>query len=325
MLGCGNAGENRVLAIQATGSVTGLVYLDRNGNRRPDGADTVLGGVGIRLVADGTRDTAARAMSDPQGGFTMPGVLIGHYAVVVDTATIGDSVDVVRIDTSAVTLTHADSADTLSIAISFPIVTIAEARLLPVGTRAFIQGVALTNGQCIVTCTFTFGDSTVHVADATGAIRATRVKVTLGNPVGTGDSVRFLGTRATAVTGQAIWDNVTPYVFQSFLPQPVATLTTNALAKTANGGLLDAAFVRIPGDTIVDTLTIQAGADSGSFRVRAVDGSDTLVILLDPTFAFPVGFGTSVPGGVKQFAGVLVPDSAGSWRLKPRGSNDITP
>lgn len=322
--GCANAGESRVLAIQATGTVTGLVYLDRNGDHRPNPADTVLAGVGIRLVARGTRDTVARATSNAQGDFSMAGVPVGHYLVAVDTATVGDSVEVVRIDTSAVALTPADSADTVQIAIGFPIVTIAQAQLLPPGARAFIEGVSLNGFLCAFSgCFSTFGDSTVHVTDSSGSIRATRVKVVLGNSVGTGDSVRFLGTRS-ARAGQPTWDNVTPVILAigPFAAATTPTVTTNAAAKTANGGLLDAALVRILGDTVIDTLTLVAGADT-IFQLTTFDGTDTLFVALDnPAFS---GFGAVLPDSVRRFTGLLVPSGTGGWRLKPRSGSDIVP
>ena len=321
---CGNAGENRVLAIQSTGRVAGLVYLDRDGDGTPNFADTVLAGIGIRLVAAGTIDTVARATTDAQGGFLMTGIVVGHYVLVVDTATVGDSVQVLRIDTSAVSLTRADSTETIDVAIGFPQVTIAQARLLPLGTKAFISGVALTRELCAITaCSFTFGDSTLHIADSTGAIRATRVKNIFPPGITLGDSVRLLATRATDPAGPATWDNGRPIVFNAG-PPAAPTVVTNALARTANGGLLDAALVRVLNDTIVDTARVVIGSDS-LFQLTTFDGTDTLRVLLDSTHAIPSGFGAFTPGLVKRFDGVLIPVSAGVWMLKPRQSNDILP
>lgn len=323
---CGNAGDNRVLAIESTGTLQGLVYLDRNGNRVPDAADTVLPAIGVRLVAKGTIDTVARATTNTTGDFTMTGVPVGHYVVVVDTGSVGDSVDVVRIDTSAVVFTPGDSL-TVRIAISYPIVSVAAARALPLGTRAFIQGVSLNSFICGgPTCNSTFGDSLVHVIDSSGAIRVSRVKVSFGNSISAGDSVRMLGTRAIR-DGQPVWDNATPILIQtglSFPPFPVDTnVTTNAQARTAAGGAKDAAMARIAGDTIVDTVRVVAGPDGGSLRLTTYDGTDTLVVLLDSTNAFPSGFAGIVPGAVKRFTGLLVPAGPGLWVLKPRGSFDI--
>lgn len=312
LVACGNAGEDRVLSIQATGTVTGLVYLDRNGNRIADGlnVDTALAGVGVRLVVAGTRDTAARATSDLLGIYHMTGVPVGHYVLVVDTATVGDSVDVVRIDTNVVTLTAADSADTVRVAVSFPTVTVAQARALPLGKKAFVVGLALNsvNG---------FGDSTVHIADASGTIRGTRIPP---GPVFPGDSMRFLGTRRVR-DGQPTLDSVaTFYLGAGTLP--AGQTVTNATARTANGGALDAALVRITGDTIVDTASVVVGADSGDFQLHVFDGTDTVTVLLDHNAGFSgVSLAAYVPGAVFTIRGLLLPvppGNTGAWRLKPR-------
>jgi hypothetical protein len=175
-------------------------------------------------------------------------------------------------------------------------------------------------------CSFTFGDSTLHLADSTGAIRATRVKNIFPSNISLGDSVRLLATRVTDSTGQATWDGGKPIVFTVGLPVPPSPqVVTNALARSANGGLLDAALVRIDGDTILDTTRVVAGTDS-TFRLTTFDGSDTLVVILDPTNAIGgAGWTAFAPGQVKRFDGVLIAVSAGVWVLKPRQSNDITP
>lgn len=315
---CGNAGEDRVLSIQATGSVTGLVYLDRNGNRVPDGlnVDTALAGVGVRLVIAGTRDTAARATSDAQGLYHMTAVPVGHYLLVVDTATVGDSVDVVRIDTNVVTLTAADSADTVRVAIAFPTVTVAQARALPLGKKAFIVGVALNsvNG---------FGDSTVHIADASGTIRGTRIPP---GPVFPGDSMRFLGTRRIR-DGQPTLDSVaTFYLGPGNLP--AGQTVTNTLARTANGGALDAGLVRVTADTILDTATVVVGPDSGDFQLHVFDGTDTLIVLFDHSQFSVASLAPYIPGAAFTIRGLLLPvppGNTGFWRLKPRYKGVIGP
>lgn len=308
---CGNAGEDRVLSIQATGTVTGLVYLDRDGNRVAGvGVDTGMVGIGIRLVAAGTHDTLARGTTDAQGQFTLAGVPVGHYILVVDTATVGDSVDVVRIDTNVVTLTAADSADTVRVAISFPTVTVAQARALPLGKKAFVVGVALNsvNG---------FGDSTVHIADASGTIRGTRIPP---GPVFPGDSMRFLGTRRIR-DGQPTLDSVATF-FLGPGTLPNGQTVTNATARTANGGALDAALLRITGDTILDTASVVVGADSGDFQLHVFDGTDTLIVLLDHNAGFSgASLASYIPGAVFTIRGLLLPvppGNTGAWRLKPR-------
>jgi len=90
-IGCQNAGDGNILSISATGVVNGLVYLDRDGNRAPDPADTTLANLPVRLVAKGTRDTVAKGASGATGTFRFAGLPIGVYAVIIDTTLLCDS------------------------------------------------------------------------------------------------------------------------------------------------------------------------------------------------------------------------------------------
>ena len=98
VIGCENSGSNRVLGIEATGDVVGFVYFDNNANREFDAGDGAVGGVEIVLLASGTGDTIASASSDDLGVFSLAGVPVGVYRVVVDKTTVGDSAIVARID-----------------------------------------------------------------------------------------------------------------------------------------------------------------------------------------------------------------------------------
>jgi len=85
------------------------------------------------------------------------------------------------------------------IAVSYPQVTVTQARALPVGKKVLVVGVTLNN-------VLAFGDSTVHLADTSAAILVTGVRAL----VFPGDSVRMLGTRRTR-SGESTLDN--PRVF----------------------------------------------------------------------------------------------------------------
>lgn len=303
--GCLDTGEERVLSIEAAGDVTGVAFLDRNGTGVLEEDDPGLELIRVRLLALGSLDTLARATSGPDGVFEMRRVPVGGYRVIVDPASVPDSVPVVLIDPETVTVARDDTVD-VEIGLSFPSVSIADARQLPLETTVFVEGVALTGRT-------TFGDSTLHVADATGAIRATRVRQPDVLP---GDSVRLLGTLARSAQ-QPILDGVVPAVL-SIAEPPIPTPASTAVADAAGDGQLDAALIRITNATITDTATV-----SGGFRVTVDDGSGSLEVLLDAD----VPFGSRdqlVPGAVIDAVGVLVPTEAGSWELKPRADADLT-
>ena len=50
--------------MSATGTVSGSVFFDRNGNKVNDAGDTVLGGVRVRLLPRGSHDTLGKATTD---------------------------------------------------------------------------------------------------------------------------------------------------------------------------------------------------------------------------------------------------------------------
>ena len=302
-----DAGEDRVLAVRATAVVLGIVFLDGNGNRVFDGSDAPFAAVGVRLVARGTRDTVAKASSGPSGAYVMFGVPVGEYLVVVDTTTLGDTLGVVRLD-PALPLRPNDTAK-VTIGVSYPSATVAQVRALAPGRRVFVDGVAL-NGAAL------FGDTTVHFVDATGAIRATRVRPT-SFALGPSDSLRLLGRRSTRA-GQPTLDDVTAFLLGAGLSPAAAQVTTNE-AASARGGALDAQLVRIVGAAIIDTVT----TPRRDFRLTVNDGSGPLVVIFDADARLPTnGF---TPGVVMEAFGVLVPTGAGGFQLKPRFVSDLVP
>ncbi|UCF20473.1 MAG: hypothetical protein JSU87_03425 [Gemmatimonadota bacterium] len=302
--GCLGTGEDRVLGVEASGTVAGFVYFDANGSRVPDANDPPLADVGLRLVASGTRDTIARASSAGDGLFRLPRVPVGSYEIVVDPGTVDDSLQVVGVDNPNFTLTPDDSVS-VQVAVSFPKVTVAEARALAPGERVFVEGVALNAWE-------TFGDLTVHLADLSGAIRGTRVRPAVIIP---GDGVRFQGLIGIA-DGQPTLEDVTPFVVGVVGLPPAQRLTT-AAAATAADGILDAALVNVASATIVSTASV-----AGDLLLTVNDGSGALIVLLDKDVLF-TDLSPFVPGAVIDARGLLVPDGSGRWRLKPRGDDDL--
>jgi len=304
---CQNAGESRVLGITATGTVSGLAYLDRNGNRVFDPGDTTLANLGVRLVAQGTRDTTARASSGAAGTFHFSGVPVGSYVLAVDTtSTLGDTIRVTRVDTSAVTLRPGDTL-LVRIAVGYPQVSVAQARALAPGRKAFVVGVAL-NTRGI------FGDTTVNLADSTGAMRMTAVRTVT---VATGDSVRAFGTRASR-DGQPTLNQVTVFTLAFDADTPIETITTGT-AATADGGRLDAALVRLLNARVQDTATVQ-----GNRSLTVNDATGALEVRLDSIAGFraPALAGDTV-GARLDVVGLLVPVGAANWRVKPRSPSDV--
>lgn len=194
------------------------------------------------------------------------------------------------------------SSDDVTVAI--PAVDIAGARDLPVGTVVSLTGVAL-NGPA------GFSDRSLHIADASGAIRT----LPQGTPfVFPGDSVRVSGVIAIG-GGQVVVAGVTATVLAKASLRPPTEVNTSVAAE-ANGGALDAALV------FVRSATVEAVGTAGSSTVVAVD-DDTgrLEVLIDGSTGIAANL--LKVGDTATITGVLVPVGDGTWRLKPRSPGDV--
>lgn len=309
--GCENRGADRSLGIDATGEVRGSVYFDANGSRTADAADAPFAGALVRLLAPVSRDTLLRTVSDADGAFSFSAVPVGSYAIVIDSASAGDSALVVIGASGFLSVIPGETAE-FEAAISYPFASIAEARAAVPGTRLFITGVALHSRG-------SFSDTTLHVVDTSGAMRATRVRPS-AVLVSAGDSVRLRG-RVAERLGQRVMDDVSVFVVgPTFIPT-AATITT-ASASSAEGGTRDAELVRILDAEILDTAIVV-----GNLEVTVDDGSGPLVMVLDRTadlaFRAPFPPGEYDAGNRFDLTGVLVPNGDGTWRLKPRSVLDL--
>lgn len=308
---CGNAGSDRTVGITATGVVTGGVFFDANGSGVRDAGDAPVAGVRVAVVTPIARDTVRVAVSNAAGTFRITGIPVGSYAVVLDPATVGDTVVIEGVSGSSVTLAPDDSV-TLEALVRYPLRSVSAVRSGTLGARIFVEGVALH-------ALATFSDTLLHVADTSGSLRAARVRP---SPVVAGDSVRLRG-RIAERDGQRVLDDVTVFVVgAAFIP--TAPIVTTASAATASSGSLDASLVRVLDAAIVDTATV-----AGSLRVRVNDGSGVVTMLLDRvadlTFRPPFAAGAWDTGRRFDIVGVLVPSGAGTWALRPRSGFDLTP
>ncbi len=306
---CANAGEDRLVGVSGTAVVLGFVFQDLNGSRTLDQGDDSLANVRIRLVALG--DSVAGAASQLSGRYSMSGVPVGTYDVVVDLTPFTDTVVIARLDSAQVTLRPGDSVR-VDVLLGYPHVTIAQARALPVGRKVFMVGVALNNAG-------TFRDTTVHFQDGSGALRLARV-VTPG--IGANDSLRIRGTTFRRANQPTLELSSAVMQFGSGLPRTAPTLTT-AQAASAAGATRDAQEIRIDSALVSDTLAV-----SGDWRLFVDDGSGPLEVLLDaasvPQFSPAAARGVYTPGKSYRIVGLLVPTATpGVWRLKPRSATDL--
>ena len=309
MAACDNAGIDLGTAVTGKASMAVQVYLDRDGSRSFNSADTLYPGARIALRPSSGGKIVADAVSSRDGIATFDDVEYGEYLVTVEAAGLGDSLVVGSISLSQVRIRNDAPPVAVTVRLSYPEISVRQARQSPSGRRVMITGLVLAGVQ-------SFSDTTSHLRDTSQAVRLTRASVRGGSGGSTpGDSVTVLGT-VSSRAGQPTLDRAIITVF-SQRPAPIPIQLTTAVAATAQGGTLDADLVRVTNATITD-----AGPEGVDFRVVVTDGSGPLTIILDGNTpvnpaAFPVG-------RVMSARGVLVPDGAGKWRLKPRDGNDIT-
>ncbi|MDH5761248.1 MAG: carboxypeptidase-like regulatory domain-containing protein [Gemmatimonadota bacterium] len=308
---CADAGSVTLLDIDATGAVYGLAFLDLNGTGALDGGDEPLPSVGVALTSPVGGAVLHEAVTDADGVFVLDDVPAGTYRLGVLPATLGDTLEALP-SAGAGTLT-VQRGDTLQInpGVTFPVLTIEEARSHPVGRRIFTSGIALN-------ARLNYGDGLVHLKGDSLYLRGVDVP---RSAITFGDSIRFLG-RTAVDNGQPVLTSVTPFELVSQAALPAAVDVTTAQAASARGGPLDAALVRIQHAAIVDTATV-----NGDYVVTVDDGSGPVELYLRSFLQ--IGTDLLRPGigvGIQRSFGLLVPVDDGSgtrWRLLPRGAGDM--
>jgi hypothetical protein len=292
LAGCESPGK--IIGIDDAGVVTGLAYVDRDGDGTLSQNDAVAPGVNAALLLEATGDTVARATTRADGTFSMTAVPVGRYLLVANRGTLGDTLAVLQVEEPQITLAVGDTA-VRRIRIGFTSTPIAQARALNDGQQVVLHGMAL-NGWA------TFGDSTVHLKDASGTLRAVRVPGPPG--IAAGDSVRMVGLMSTQ-TGQRVLAAASATIIRKGAGLPEPDSVSTAVAASAAGGSRDAGQVRTSG-TIIGSQELP----SGDYMLTIDDGSGRLEVIFDMNINF--GTGAFVPGAVLNVTGVLVPTSAGA-------------
>ncbi len=303
---CGQSRSDFV-GIDAKGTAVGLVWVDRNGNGTLDGSDGPVPNVTVELAQRENGRTEATRSSGPSGEVIFDGIPVGNYVARVAAAGIPDTLRLLRVDSANVTVTYGDTAAFL-VSLTFPALPIDSARHQPPETRVFIEGLALTGWR-------TFADSTVHVRDSTGAIRAVRVPPVA---VATGDSVRLLG-RIGIDAGAPVLKDVQATIVRTAVRTPEAIPVNARTAAGADNGRLDAELVHLDSVVVRDTAT----DNRGNMTLTVNDGSGSVNVVLDADVGFRVFFPSSVLGSIMDISGVLVPRAAGEWVVKPRTAADV--
>lgn len=297
------------MALDATGTVEGVVWLDLNGNARLDPQDGPVSDVRVRLRRHAGRTEIASASSTSSGDFRLADVPVGDYEAAVDSATVGDTLRILSVDSAAVRVA-AEATSTVLIGLTYPNVPIDTARQQPQQTRLFIEGVGLIAWN-------TFGDASLAIRDTSGAILLVRVPPTA---VSAGDSIRVLG-RIGWRSGQPVLTEVSVFPIRTGTESPPPVDVATGDAATAGMGALDSELVRVIGAVVQDT----GRTDAGDFRMGVDDGTGALDVVLDADVPFLLSFSNDIIGAVLDVDGILLPGTQPrTWIQKPRATSDVT-
>jgi len=308
---CTSSSDVKLLQVDATGVLTGLAYLDNNGNGALDGTDKPYPQLKVALTATRGGAVVQSATTDSTGTFRMTDIPVGTYRLDLDPGTLGDSLRAVD-QAEDLTIRGADTAQ-VDFGVSFPVLTFEEIRASAPGRRVFTSGIALNPRP-------NFSDGVVHLQLDSAWLRTINVARA---PINTGDSLRVLG-RTKIDNGQTVLDDVTTFTLVSIATIPQAVQKSTAVAASADGGRLDAALLRVRSAEILDTATVD-----GDLTFHVDDGSGPLLVVLRSFLqldASAVRPDTVIRA--RDLTGLLTPrvDETGQthWRLLPRGGADVS-
>jgi uncharacterized repeat protein (TIGR01451 family) len=313
-LACGDATDIELLEIGGSGVVFGQAFLDLDGDGElgVGGGDLPLAGVDVVLVTGASSEVVQLATTDSVGAFTLFEVPVGTYRLALDSAAVGDSLEVLG-DNELISIALGDTS-LINLGVTYPTRTIEEITLESVGRKVFTSGIA-QNAR------LNFDRSgQVHFRGDTGFLRALNVD---RGGVLEGDSVRLLG-RVITDNGRPALDEVTPTVLILAAAIVTPRETTAAEAAAAGGGALDAALVRARNLAITDTST----SLDGHFRFWAVDGADSVEVVVRDFVAINTSaLRPDTTLELSEAIGLLNPVDNGAgtvrWQILPRQASDL--
>ena len=314
---CDSAGEDRLLDLEADGTVDGAVFLDLDASGTPSADDAPAPNLQVALVSVGAADTVAVVRTDADGVFAFGDVPVGTYELVVPSNNLGDSIRVVfrdppglpveqigEDDETTITIGANDSID-VELGVGYHIVSVDDARGLPAGRRVMVRGIALAAIDALA-------DASLYLQGDSHALRVTNAT---GPAVTRGDSVLALGTIGVR-DGQPVLLGGNARIEGTDGPIDTVSLYA-AAARTAGDGEFDAQLVALDAVLVTDTATVGA-----RFIVTVEDPSGEVDVVVSSAAAFP----TAVPGNELDVVGLLVPAPgiSGIWHVRPRSPDDVT-
>lgn len=303
---CSNAGEDLGLPPLSVGTLNVGVIVDRDGDGTATTLDTVYNGARIALFMRDGIDTFRIMNTNANGVANFTSLPIARYRYALVPSSVGDTLPAVTFGTGEFQI----RADTLggsgTIMVSYATLSIEAARQAQAGRRVFVHGIVTSPLQF-------FSDSAMFIRSGSRYLRITSARHRPGRTGNNlGDSVVVLGTTGSDAGQPVLLGGEVLTVGVGPAPLPVEVSVGEV--RTARGGELDAALVRLSGAKIADTATV--GAEWHVWVTDTLAMTDTVRVVFDAVLQ--VTKPAYAPGRRFISRGVLVPSGAGSWFLKPR-------
>lgn len=305
--GCSDDGDP-VTSIPDRNVILGTVFidLDRDGTQGATDFSIADAPLSVRFLG-GVPIQSVR--TDSEGQFLASGLPPGQVFFDVSSSVLGDSLEVVSQNPDPLVLSRSDTV-AVDLSVSYRLVSGREALDSPIGTRVFVEGLALAGSGALP-------GQAVHLRGVDG--QPVRAVVVSPSGFALGDSIRILGRVQASSRGPILAMGQLARLGEGASPEPVDM--NSGTARTADSGQQEGQLVRIEGATV--TQTSVAG---GIARIRVNDGSGPISVGV-PTAQLAEGM-MPVPGDGSRITviGVLIPESSSStaWELRTRRSGDLS-
>ena len=290
------------------GSISGQFFRDEDDNDQYDAViDTTLPGFRVVLIrgADTTGTRVDSVTVDASGAFEFDGLARGDYALLIRPiagTTVADTVLNVTLEPDE------DEQLLIEFEGGEAVLTIAQARALPVGSTVTIHGVVTAGTGVYNSTTFYLQDPTAGIVAFIGS----------GGPsvdVAAGDSVSITGTTALFSNELQIGGGAAMEIEilgEAAVPAPRTVTAADVNAGSFQGELVVANAVTID--------SVPAAATGTNYNIRVSDATGSFIVFFDTD----AGVHSSIfqVGQVWNMTGIMTTFNA-LREIKPRSQSDI--
>lgn len=297
------------LSVEGAGSVEGLVFFDANedGVYDPAAGDEALSGVGVAVQNRGTGETfsGGAAQSGSNGRFVVAGIPAGTHDLLIDTLSVAEGVSICQ-NPLQVTVYLNETRFTEVRGRPGCLITIAEAKDLPIGEFAIVKGIVTSFPGQTETSNAFIEDETAGSRIFSGNLDGLGIEV--------GDQIE-IGGIAEQYNNDFQFESVTLRNLIKDAATPTPRLVTTAELAASGSDYTDpiqGAFIRIEKAQLVGEFGSAGSSQNGTIddgsgvtQIRVDDGvadRDDLNTLFTVGTCYNInGFGANYQGAAQIF------------------------